>query len=91
MKARAKHIFVFPHLCLTICSTCYPQKTKLLDACFFCSQQLIEEKEKWETDQEKIKLGQSQEIEELKLDCEKRGKLIYQYCYLRYPQQQINV
>lgn len=43
----------------------------------FCLQQLIEEKEKWETDQEKIKLSRSQEIEELKLSCEKRGKLIH--------------
>jgi hypothetical protein len=48
----------------------------------------MEEKEKWETDQEKIKLSRSQEIEELKLNCEKRGKLIYKYCNLRSPRQQ---
>jgi hypothetical protein len=47
----------------------------------------MEEKEKWEIDQEKIKLSRSQEIEELKLNCEKKGKSIYQYCNLKSPQQ----
>jgi hypothetical protein len=37
---------------------------------------LSEEKEKWECEQEKLKLAKSHEIEELKLSSEKRGKLI---------------
>jgi hypothetical protein len=38
---------------------------------------LADEKEQWQTDQEKMKLGQNQEMEELKLSSEKRGKLVY--------------
>jgi len=68
----------FPPLCLRVSLTSYSTKTKLFHAYLICLQQLIEEKEKWETDQEKIKLNRSQEIEELKLNCEKRGKSIYQ-------------
>jgi hypothetical protein len=40
---------------------------------------LADGKEKWQTDQEKMKLSQNQEMEELKLSSEKRGKLVYQY------------
>jgi hypothetical protein len=88
MKARAKYIFVFSPSLLSNLFYNYSTKTKLFHACLFCLQQLVEEKEKWETDQEKIKLSRSQEIEELKSDYEKRGELIYQYCCMIYPQQQ---
>jgi len=89
VKARAKYLFVFPpSLRKGFFNQLFYKKTKLFHACLFCLQQLIEEKKKWETDQEKIKLSRSQEIEELKLNCEKRGMLIYQYCNLRSPQQQ---
>ena len=82
-------LFFSPSLCKSFFNQLfYQKKKKLFHACLFCLQQLIEEKEKWKTDQEKIKLSRSEEIEELKLNCEKRGMLIYQYCNLRSPQQQ---
>jgi hypothetical protein len=77
----------FPPLCFRVSLTSYSTKNKIISCLSLCLQQLKEEKEKWETDQEKMKLSRSQEIEELKLNCEKRGKSGYQYCNLRSLQQ----
>jgi hypothetical protein len=75
MKSRALFVFFLSLLNSFFNQLFYKKQNYSMHV--FCLQQLIEEKEKWETDQEKIKLSRSQEIEELKLSCEKRGKLIH--------------